>query len=540
VPCRGTIINAEYENKISFIQKDLLNMKIIRYKTFILFLSGIIFSITTFAQDTTTSLAYKSTKPNKKPMPFYQPDLAYRIWQQFNLIREANAGNAFAQHELGLRYLLGDGVIADTLQGAIWIKKAADQNLTSAIFNYGILQLNGWGVPWNPFEAFKSFLNAAESGMAQAQHIVGMFYTDNLIVKRDWALAYKWVKKATDKNYKPAEESLTEFLDKIPADQLDTSFTKPDKDLKSSGEENSLVSTLGLVFIDFDAVLDTIKEVTDKMLIEDLSNPGNEIAADSLLKDAEYLNEIDTNLIPHLLKLADNGSPEALTILGRMYEKEAHFKKDDVTSASYYIRAVRFDSPTAGKLLYDLCKDNKFIMQVQDLSGKEEPEALFVWYGVTILGFDIRIAESDALNLLIESSSQGYLPALNELGLNYYTGNVLTEDKQKALELWHSVERSNNPEAAARIAAGIIFGEIESNDFSGSIKILIESAENGSVLAQVALGYAYENGVGLEKSKSEAVKYYRYAAQRGNRFAYAELKRIYDEIRPPDSEFRVY
>lgn len=515
-----------------------MNLK--RQKIFILFLTGLIFSINSFAQDTTTSLAYKSTKPNKKPIPFYQPDLAYRIWQQFNLIREANAGNAFAQHELGLRYLLGDGVIADTLQGAMWIRKAADQNLTSAIFNYGILQLNGWGVPWNPFEAFKSFLTAAESGMAQAQHIVGLFYTDNLIVKRDWSLAYKWVKKAADKDYKAAQESLAELINKIPADQLDTSFTKTDKDLKSSGEENSLVSTLGLVFIDFDVVSDTIKDVTDKMLIEDLSNPGNEIIADSLLKDTEYLNEIDTNIIPYLLKLADNGSSEALTILGRMYEKGIHYKKDDVAAASYYIRAVRFDSPTGGKLLYDLCKDNKFIMQVQDLSQKEEPEALFVWYGITILGFDVRIAESDAINLLVKSAAKSYMPALNELGLNYYTGNFLTEDKQKALELWKSAERLNNLEAKTRIAAGIIFGEIKSDDISGSIKILIESAEDGSVLAQVALAYAYENGIGLEKSRAEAVKYYRYAAQRGNRFAYTELKRIYDEIRPADSQFKVY
>ena len=171
-------------------------MKLTRVKILILILTGLTLSVNTFAQDSTTSLAYKSTKPNKKPFPFYQPDLAYRIWQQFSLIREANAGNAFAQHELGLRYLLGDGVVADTIQGAIWIKKAADQNLTSAIFNYGILQLNGWGVPWNPFEAFKSFMSAAESGMAQAQHIVGLFYTDNLIVKRDLSISFKVDKKS--------------------------------------------------------------------------------------------------------------------------------------------------------------------------------------------------------------------------------------------------------------------------------------------------------------------------------------------------------
>ncbi|HSP87382.1 MAG TPA: tetratricopeptide repeat protein, partial [Ignavibacteriaceae bacterium] len=501
-------------------------------------LTGLIFSFYSFAQDSTTSLAYKSTKPNKKPVPFYQPDLAYKIWQQFNLIREANAGDAFAQHELGLRYLLGDGVIADTLQGAVWIKKAADQNLTSAIFNYGILQLNGWGVQWNPFEAFKSFLIAAESGMAQAQHIVGLFYTDNLIVKRDWALAYKWVKKAAEKDYQPAKESLTEFINKIPVDQLDTSFTA-NKDLKNTGKDNSLVSSLGLVFIDFDVVSDTIKEVTDKMLLDDLLNPGNEIVSDSMLNGADSLSEINPDVIPLLLKLADNGSPEALAILGRMYEKGIHYKKDLIAASSYYVRAVKFDSPTSGKLLYDLCKENNFINQVQEFTKKDDPEASFVWYGITILGFNIRIAEQDALNLLVKSASQGYMPAINELGLNYYTGNLLSEDKEKALELWESAERINNPEAKTRIAAGNIFGEIKSEEISESIKSLTETSEDGSVLAQVALGYAYENGVGLEKSKSEAVKYFRYAAQRGNRFAFGELKRIYDEIRPDDSEFRV-
>ena len=505
----------------------------------LIFLPWLIFSINTFAQDTTSSLAYKKTKPNKKPVPFYQPDLAYRIWQQFSLIREANAGNAFAQHELGLRYLMGDGVIADTVKGASWIKKAADQKLTSAIFNYGILQLNGWGVQWNPFEAFKNFLIAAESGMAQAQHIVGLFYTDNLIVKRDWSLAYKWVKMAADKDYNPARESLAEFINKIPVARRDTSISKQTSDYESPDEESSLVSTLGLVFIDFDTVSDTVKEVTDKMLIQNLSNPGNEIISDSLLNEAEYLNEINKGLIPELIKLADHGSPEALTMLGRMYEKGVHFKKDDVTAASYYVRAVRFDSPTAGKLLYDLCKNNNFILQVQSLSEKDDHEAMFVWYGITTLGFDIRIAESDAINLLQKSSVKGYLPAINELGLSYYTGNGLTEDKQKALKLWGSAERLNNPEAKIRIAAGIIFGEIISDNISDAIKTLNVTAENGSILSQAALGYAYENGVGLSKNEAEAVKYYRYAAQRGNRFAYNELRRIYDEIRPPESEFRI-
>ena len=515
-------------------------MKLSRIKILILFLAGAIFLNNSFAQDTTSSLAYKKNKPNKRPTPFYQPDLAYRLWQQFNLIREANSGNAFAQHELGLRYLLGDGVVADTTLGGTWIKKAADQNLTSAIFNYGILLLNGWGVKWNPFNAFKYFYKAASDGMAQAEHIVGLLHTDNLVVKKDYLQAYKWVKKAADQKYEPAEESLKELMSKIPAGTLDTLSDKEKLRLDNSiDKDNSLSSTLGLVFIDFDSISDSAEQITDKMLVDDLSNPGNKETSDTLTEAAKSLEDIDKNKIANLLQLADYGSPEALTFLGKLYEKGIYFPKDDVTAASYYIRAIRFDSPRASRLIYDLSKDNEFQKNIQALSEKNDPEASFVWYSLTALGFDYRIAESDAVNLLHKSTASGYLPAINELALNYYTGNHVKKDRQKALELWHSAEKLNNPEAKIQIAAGIIFGEIESDDVTEIIKYLMESAEKGSVLAQVALGFAYENGTGLDKDMAQAVKYYRFAAQRGNRFGYRELKRMYDEIRPDDTLFRI-
>jgi uncharacterized protein len=119
-----------------------------------------------FAQDTTSSLAFKKNRPRTvRGGFFYQPDLAYQMWQQFNLTREANSGNVLAQHELGLRYLLGEGIAADTIKGAYWIHKAAEKGLTAASFNYGILLINGWGVNWNPFAAYKYFLDAANDGM---------------------------------------------------------------------------------------------------------------------------------------------------------------------------------------------------------------------------------------------------------------------------------------------------------------------------------------------------------------------------------------
>ena len=294
-----------------------------------------------------------------------------------------------------------------------------------------------------------------------------------------------------------------------------------------------------MVFIDFDAISDSGQKVTDKMLVEDLSNPGNKNITDSTKEKTKSLEEVSQDKIAELLNLADYGSPEALTLLGRLYQKGIHFPKNNITAATYYVRAIRFDSPTASRLLYDLSKNIQFDKKVQNLSEKNDPEAAFVWYYLTILGFDNRIAEGDAVNLLNKSAASGYLPAINELALNYYTGNHVTKDKKKALQLWHSAERQNNPEAKVQIAAASIFGEINDTDIASNVKYLEESSEKGSVLAQVALGYAYENGIGLTKSKAEAVKYYRFAAQRGNRFGYRELKRMYDQVRPADPLFRI-
>ena len=132
-----------------------------------------IFSSIIFAQDTTVSLAFKKNKFYRNNPYFYQPDLSYQLLQQFKLVQIANTGDPLAEHELGLRLLTGDGTAPDTTAAVYWIKKAADQNLTSALYNYGVMLINGWGTEWNPFKAYEKFMAAAKAGMSQAQYIIG-------------------------------------------------------------------------------------------------------------------------------------------------------------------------------------------------------------------------------------------------------------------------------------------------------------------------------------------------------------------------------
>ena len=107
-------------------------------------------SISLFAQDSTQIQAFKDNTPRKYPV-LKAKYPSYSLIAGYVLVTEANRNDPFAQHELGIRYLLGSGFPADTVKAIYWIRKAADQNLPSARFNYGIMLYNGVGVPWNPY-----------------------------------------------------------------------------------------------------------------------------------------------------------------------------------------------------------------------------------------------------------------------------------------------------------------------------------------------------------------------------------------------------
>ncbi len=252
----------------------------------IVFISA--FSLAVQAQDSTESLAFKNKRPKQNAPYFYRPDLAYQIWQKFRLTQEANAGDPLAQHELGLRFLMGEGVPADTAQAVYWIKKAADHNLTSAKYNYAILLINGIGVQWDPYASFKLFESAANDGMVQAQYVVGILYTDNLTVQRDYNLAYYWIKKAADNEYEPAQKIVSKLEPRVSKNVVDSLLSdsgKPEGKNPIPDPSENLTSNIGLVFIDFESITDSAIAITDSMLIDNIDIIGADSLSKILLAD---------------------------------------------------------------------------------------------------------------------------------------------------------------------------------------------------------------------------------------------------------------
>jgi uncharacterized protein len=82
---------------------------------------------------------------------------------------------------------------ADYVTAAKEWRPLAEQGDPIAQFNFGLLYLDGHGVPQSDAEAANWFRRAAEQDYVPAQHNLGAMYGKGAGVKRDYVQAYKWL-----------------------------------------------------------------------------------------------------------------------------------------------------------------------------------------------------------------------------------------------------------------------------------------------------------------------------------------------------------
>ena len=109
----------------------------------------------------------------------------------------AKAGNADAQHLLGLMYYMGRGVKQDYKQALAWHRKAALQGKADAQYVVGAMYYTGNAVIQDHKQAVGWFRKAADQGHPDAQQVMGLMYRyqmagmpqDNVIAYMLWNLA---------------------------------------------------------------------------------------------------------------------------------------------------------------------------------------------------------------------------------------------------------------------------------------------------------------------------------------------------------------
>ena len=443
----------------------------------------------------------------------------YTLGDIIMLLNKANSGNPFAQHELGLCYLTGRPFPADTVKAAYWIGKAAEKNLVLARYNMGILLNNGWGVPWNPYEAFRHFRFTAEHGMMEARYVYGLLFTDNLVVPRNDAEAFRWIALSADSGYAPAKETLAELIKR--------GFSSDSVEPPDSTKQQTVSAVTRIQPVSIDSVTDSDPMPDDENLLQDALSESNGGDGKTGAAALQWINET-----------AAAGSPEALTLLGRRYETGWLAQKNPLLASLFYLRAIRNQSRWAPVFLWNLIKQNGYFDCLKAGVQSDDPVAKFVWAGLYTLGFDRQLTDVQALRFLKTSADQGCIDAVLELGLSAYSGRRVPQDRERARSLFRQAAAAGSQEAQIRL--WMIAIGTESAVGADSLAAALHNASRiGSVHAQAALGYCYQKGIGIARNIPRAVYFYRKAARRGSEAAYNALREMYDAIRPVDSEFQI-
>ena len=100
------------------------------------------------------------------------------------------------------------------------VRQAAEQGLTEAQYNLGVMYDNGQGVPEDDAEAVKWFRLSAEQGNAEAQLGLGILYQQGWGVPEDYVLAYAWYNLASAQGNEQARDIKDDLRTRMTPDQI--------------------------------------------------------------------------------------------------------------------------------------------------------------------------------------------------------------------------------------------------------------------------------------------------------------------------------
>ncbi len=119
--------------------------------------------------------------------------------------RSANQGVSAAENNLGLMYAQGRGVPRDVVQAAQLWHSAAEKNHVIAQFNLGLAYFRGEGVKTNEQTAIRWFRRAGDLGLADAQYAMGQVIRLGLSAEADETEALGWYEQAAAQGHDKAQ-----------------------------------------------------------------------------------------------------------------------------------------------------------------------------------------------------------------------------------------------------------------------------------------------------------------------------------------------
>lgn len=323
----------------------------------------------------------------------------------------------------------------------------------------GICYEYGRGVEENINAAVLWYKKSAEQGCAAGQTDLAMCYLDGKGVPQDEDLAIKWLEKAAEQGYWIAQQTL-----------ITVSRYSGTTDLQKAAKTGDPKAQyeLGKYYMTFMAV-PYYEEAVE--WFTKAAKQGHEQAQMELAQIYFDHYEDYTSAAYWFLNAANQDNIVAQYNMGVLYFHGAGISKDLRASKYWLKKAMANGHPKAQQLLQELFP--------------EEASA----------GLD---------KTLVSQAKAGNATAQYKLGLCYYEGKGVTQNKQTAIEWWKKSAINGNAQAQFSLGAEYYYGGNVTKNYKEAVKWFKKAAIKGHKGAQYMLSKCYRNGQGVPRDISKA------------------------------------
>jgi len=383
--------------------------------------------------------------------------------------KAAERGHQKSQYQLGLlytdwksvpkswigfgewRYADGNCLAKDPKQAAAWYRKAAEQGYKDAQGKLGLCYSMGEGVEQNSKEAIKWFEQAdmkglaadeevkthiaeAENGSPELQTKVGGIYERGYVVKRDYAEALRWNRKAAEKGY--AEAQLLVGNSYARGEGVQKDLKEAVKWYRRAAEQGNegAQSKLGQCYAEGEGVAQDSKEA-----IKWFDKAGDH---ERLFCETAKLDRA----------AAENGDVKAMCRLGLYFQHGVGVAFNPSESFKWYLKAAEKGDSLA-----------------QRMTG-----------GFYETGFGVGTNQTEATRWIRKAADQGETTAQNYLGYIYTIGKGVDKDPVVGVSWYRQAAQQGDAEGQARIGSCYLAGTGVAKNYVEAYKWFSLSAAQGS------------------------------------------------------------
>lgn len=403
-------------------------------------------------------------------------EAAYEI-----MLEEAEAGNAYAMHDMGKIYAQGIGAQASREQAEEWYGKSLNtlllleeiQERVYLEYRIGKMYQYGLGTEENPKEAVRWFHKAAEKGHIYACYSLAMLYLRGQGVERDDGRAYGLFLRSYDGSNPYAAYELGKLCEAGRG-----TVRNPEK-----AQNYYRAAFLGFINMEKKAKDDTLWYRIGCMYLHGIGTEPDEEQAERYLQKAYKY-----------------GNTHAAYQLARLYiRQETQKLREDPEATPDYEKII------------------KAVKWLEEAARQENP---FADYALGRLYKEGVLLEKDMEKAVFHL--QRAADAGNSFA-QYQLGKIYLDEEYKnipaAVQYLTLAADQKNELAAYRLGRLYLIGEDLPKNIERALYYLDMSAEAGNQYAQYVLGKLYLIGKEVEQDREKAYEYFSRSAEQGNIYA---------------------